>query len=91
MKKDTRYPYTYSADLIRLTAGYNKEGTKLSRSDAALIKSLIAEILGMDEELLATKLADFYLKNEESLTQKAVEEFNRIRPGEMSWGHPDND
>ncbi len=80
MKKDTRHPYTYSADLIRLTAGYNKEGTKLSRSDAARIKSLIAEILGLDEELLASKLADYYLENKESLTQKGVEEFIRIRP-----------
>ncbi len=89
MKKDTRYPYTYSADLIRLTAGYNKEGTKLSRSDAARIKSLIAEIIKVDGELLASKLADYFLKNQESLTKKALEEFNRVRPWGIGDDHPD--
>ena len=55
---DSRYPYTYSADYIRGLAGYEK----LSRSDAAYIVKHIAEIIGMDEIELKTKIADRYIK-----------------------------
>jgi hypothetical protein len=57
---DARYPYTYSADYIRnLVRGRNE---KLSRSDAAYIVKHIAEIIGMDETELKTKIADRYIK-----------------------------
>jgi hypothetical protein len=59
---DSRYPYTYSADYIcKLVRGLaNNE--KLSRSDAAYIVKHIAEIIGMDEIELKTKIADRYIK-----------------------------
>jgi len=63
--EDTRYPYIYAADLIRFLAGYIQAGetsrAKLSRADAAHIKEKIAEIIGMSEQKLAEKLADYYL------------------------------
>ena len=59
---DTRYPYTNSADNnSKLDRGLaNNE--KLSRSDAAYIVKHIAEIIGMDEIGLKTKIADRYIK-----------------------------
>ena len=79
MSDDTRYPYTYAADYIRSLAGYNSEGTKISRSDASHIRSSIAEIIGWDDEELSRKIADFYKKNEEAITNKSVKEFtNRL-------------
>ena len=73
-KIDTRYPYTYACDLIRHWAGCDEKGTKLSRSDTSQIRSNIAEIIGIDDKELAKKLADYYLTNEEKLTQEGVEE-----------------
>jgi hypothetical protein len=73
--KDTRYPYTYACDLIRGIAGYGPTGTKLSRGDASQIRSKMAEILEMPDEVLAAKLADYYLKNQEELTDTGVKEF----------------
>jgi hypothetical protein len=55
---DLRYPYTYSADYIRRIA----DNPNLSRSDAAYIVKHIAEIIGMDEIELKTKIADRYIK-----------------------------
>ncbi len=42
MTTDTRYPYTYAADYVRILAGYRDYDPKLSRSDASLIYSGIA-------------------------------------------------
>ena len=55
---DSRYPYTYSADYICKLV----RNEKLSRSDAAYIVKHIAEIIGMDEIELKTKIADRYIK-----------------------------
>jgi hypothetical protein len=74
MTKDTRYPYTYAADYIRSIAGYNKEGTKLSRLDASQIRSVIAKVIGWNDELLASKLADYYKENEDEIVFKSVNE-----------------
>ena len=52
---DTRYPYTYAADLIRMIPD-----AKLSRSEASRIRQTIAKVIGMDDEELAKKLADYY-------------------------------
>lgn len=73
--EDGRYPYTYACDLIRGYAGYGKDGTKISRSDASQIRQGIAEIIGMPDEELAKKLAYHYVFNEESLTEKSVRDF----------------
>lgn len=75
----SRYPYTYACDLIRAWAGYNEQGTKLSRSDASQIRSNIAEILGVDDEELAKKLADFYVANRDEIGKRSTEEFLRIK------------
>lgn len=80
MKEDPRYPYTYAADYIRSLAGYNKDGTKISRSDASHIRSSIAKIIGWDDEALAMKIADHYTKNEESITEKSVNDYFSALP-----------
>lgn len=68
----TRYPYTYSADFLRMhdeliPIEYLQErdiawGQPLSRADAAGIKSSWAKDLGVDERKLACIFADGYLK-----------------------------
>lgn len=55
---DTRYPYTYSCDLIRRAGPVSSSGVALSRSDAAQIRQEIAAALGMSDDELARKLAD---------------------------------
>lgn len=59
----SRHPYTYAADFIRGLAGYNSDGTKLSRSDASTIRQGIADVLGMKDEELAIKLSERYQAN----------------------------
>lgn len=71
-KRDTRYPYTYAGDLIRHWAGYGDTGTKISRSDASQIRQGVAKVLGMDDEDLAKRLADFYKANQDSLSSEAT-------------------
>lgn len=69
MENDTRYPYTYAADYIRSIAGHGDHGsTKLSRSDASQIRKAISVAIGMDDHLLAAKIADHYLKEKEKLS-----------------------
>lgn len=71
---DTRYPYTYACDLIRMLVGYNNKGTKLSRSDASSIRSFFSDILELNDYEVASKLANYYLENEEKITEKATKE-----------------
>ena len=73
-KNNPRYPYTYAADLIRSVAGYNSSGTKLSRSDASKIRRLFSDVLGISDDEFAKQLADYYLKNQEDITNKGVTE-----------------
>ena len=61
-KADNRYPYTYAADLIRSFVGPN-----LSRSDASSVWHGIAEVLGLDEQETAEKLANYYKLHEEEI------------------------
>ena len=77
-KKHPRYPYTFCADFIRTLAGYNEGGTKISRSDASHIRSTISKILGLDDEMVAKAIADYYLENEEEISSKSSEELLRI-------------
>jgi hypothetical protein len=74
-QEDTRYPYTYSCDLIRSAAGFNAEGTILGRTEASLIRGLFASVLEISDEDLAKKLADYYLKNAEDIAAKDAIEF----------------
>ena len=63
-----RYPFTYSADFIRMHAGYTipySNGIKvpkLSRSDASQLTTHIAEAIGWHKERLCNRLADAFLK-----------------------------
>lgn len=72
--EDSRYPYTYACDLIRAYAGYNTGGTNISRSDASHVRSMIADVIGMDDAELAKMLADYYQANEEAISQKSATE-----------------
>lgn len=63
--KDSRYPYTYAADLIRIAVGDDYGSGLISRSAASTARSIIAEASGIDDEELAIKLADMYLSRED--------------------------
>lgn len=63
LSKDGRYPYTYACDYIRSFGGYSENGMKLSRSDASRIRTAIAVAIGMDDRVLAEKLANVELAN----------------------------
>lgn len=73
--ENSRYPYTYAADFVRGLAGYGEGGTKLSRSDASQVRQGIAEALGMADDELARRLADYYKANQDELTKKSCEAF----------------
>lgn len=69
----SRHPYTNACDLIRYVAGHDEHGTKLSRADASKVRMLFSKVLGIDDEELAIKLSEYFIKNEELLTKAAVE------------------
>lgn len=75
---DSRYPYTYACDLIRSWAGYNADGAILSRSEAAQIMHSIADIIEIDDLVLAKMLADHYLENEDSIAEQSAKSFLMI-------------
>ena len=69
---DGRYPHTYADDYIRGIAGYNQDGTKLSRSDAAHIIEAICEVAGQSTEEVYRALADRELaKTDEEIEKQA--------------------
>jgi hypothetical protein len=76
--RSSRFPYTFCCDFIRTLGGWYKGGTKLSRSDASLIRSKIAEILELDDREVAEKIAIYYLKNREEITEQSVREFMAV-------------
>lgn len=64
---DSRYPYTYACDYLRGIAGSHENGgMKLSRSDASQIRSAIAKVAGIDDEVLACQLAEKFLSDKNS-------------------------
>lgn len=75
---DPRYPYTYACDYIRGLAGYGKGGTNISRGEASAIITGIAQAIGINDEELARKLADYYKANEEEIADKSAQEFLAI-------------
>lgn len=60
-KTHSRYPYTYAADYLR---GISE--TLISRCDASQIRHAIAKAIGIDDEILAKKLADAYIEQEKN-------------------------
>ncbi len=79
MECDSRYPYTYSCDLLRVLAGFGDAGERLSRSDASQLRGRISEALGMEDEEIAKRLADYYKANEKELTEKSVSDWLRFK------------
>jgi len=79
MELDSRYPYTYSCDYLRSLAGFGESGTMLSRADASRLRVGIAEALGMADEELATRLADYYKANEQALAEKNLSDWLRLK------------
>jgi hypothetical protein len=66
-----RYPYTYACDYLRsqVTDFQEVGGTMMrvpaiSRAQASQARQAIARVLGMDDEILASLLADAYLNAE---------------------------
>lgn len=63
MIDDPRYPYTYAYDYIREIVGVGDDGSiKISRSDASQIVSVLADLVGLDNEEMAKRIADRYLE-----------------------------
>jgi hypothetical protein len=60
--EDNRYPYTHAADYLREQV-CSSEG--MSRGAASRIRTAIADVIGMDDEDLAKKLADRFLAERE--------------------------
>ena len=75
-KVDTRYPYTHACDLIRSKGGYNEHGVALSRGNASQIRQLFADVLGINDRVLAELLADYYKVNEDKITLECLKGFN---------------
>lgn len=74
-----RFPYTYACDHIRSIAGYGREGTKLSRSDASAILSEIARVLGMpNHEEIAIKLAIVEMNKTEEHRQRDAQRLIQV-------------
>ena len=57
----SRYPYTEACDAIRMATvdPYGPIGCDLSRSQASSIRLFIAAAIGMDDDELARKIADY--------------------------------
>jgi hypothetical protein len=62
----SRYPYTISCDAIRMATvdPYGPIGCDLSRQQASQIRKLISTAIGMCDEELACKIADYAKANE---------------------------
>lgn len=58
-----RYPYTIACDAIRMSVYHEDDwagrSPTPSRADAARIRQFIAKAIGMDDEELARKIADY--------------------------------
>lgn len=76
-KNHSRYPYTYSCDYIRTFAGCDTSGTKMSRAEATEVRHAIADAIGMDDKELAEKISDYYIENQDEITDRGVKEFMR--------------
>jgi transposase len=73
--EDTRYPYTYADDYIRILAGYGVGGTTISRSDALKIIEGISVAMGIDIREITERLADYYKAHEDDLNARSAKEF----------------
>jgi hypothetical protein len=60
-KTDSRYPYTYAADFLRMRIGNDYGKGLISRGAAAHATALIADVLNISSEEISKKLADAYI------------------------------
>lgn len=61
-KKDSRYPYTYAVDYLRLKVP-NSDGSIISRAVMAKICQVIADAMEMENNLpISLALADKYIE-----------------------------
>lgn len=60
--KDSRYPYTYACDYFRESMSRDSNGDVMSRSSASQAIRIMAEALGEEQVVVASKLADKYLE-----------------------------
>ena len=73
---DSRYPYTYACDLIRAYVGAG-----VSRSDASLLRGVIAEATGIGDAALAACLADYYLRKRSAIDEMCLRRAAETFPG----------
>jgi len=83
-KKDIEYPYVYADDLIVSIPNLNRNGTKLSRPDAIRMRQKIAEILDIDDDVLAKKFANYYLKHKKEIEQKEEDKHKKLNEAHKS-------
>jgi len=68
----SRYPYMLAADLLRSVGPVNSGGLVLTRVDASAIIQLVANALSISKKELSEKLANYYLDNEDALTEDSA-------------------
>ncbi len=61
---DTRYPYTYAADFLRMKVGDDYGKGLISRAAASQMISVTAKALGVESVEISKKLADAYIDEE---------------------------
>jgi hypothetical protein len=54
---------------------YGPSGTKLSRSEAAQIRQVIAKAIGMSDEELAVKLSEYFQANQPAISDQNAKAF----------------
>ena len=82
---DSKYPDKYACDFIRIVSPCDENGCSMSISQGRYVRRMIAMALGMNDEELAEKLANAYLKYEFK-TQMFKTEFGKIEFPENSIG-----
>jgi elongation factor P hydroxylase len=71
-KTNSRYPYTYAADYLRENVK-NDDGSILSRSVMAHVQQVIADALGLENEMISNALADKFIKANDKLSHEEGE------------------
>ena len=82
---DSKYPYDYASAFIQTISPWDENGYCMESSQAIYIRKMIAMVLDVDDEELAEKLADAYLKYEFK-TQMFKTNFKKIEFPEKSIG-----
>ena len=84
-ESDLKYPDEHACNFIRIVSPWDENGCSMSISQSRYVRRMIAMALGINDEELAEKLADTYLKYEFK-TQMFKSEFKKIEFPENSIG-----